>query len=145
MQLQQISWGKTLYARWGKRWCLAIELDLLLQTIRTLTGRHFWSAFFPIMLKFDSLVGDWGNGQLQFEGFTKDDKPVKPDPERWLAWMITCWVLQFWCAIFVWAMKPGFAEPEDKPHLLNATAPATTASAENRNGNKQVSRLPRNR
>ncbi len=41
-----------------------IELDLWKIT-RMLLTRRFWSTFSQLMLKFDYIVGDWGNEQLR--------------------------------------------------------------------------------
>ncbi|MTB64477.1 DUF1027 domain-containing protein [Streptococcus sp. zg-86] len=57
----------------------SIELDLLEDYREAFDQTAFGQRFSPIMLKFDYIVGDWGNEQLRLKGFYKDDKAVKSD------------------------------------------------------------------
>lgn len=56
-----------------------IELDLLEDYKEAFDQTIFGQRFSQLMLKFDYIVGDWGNDQLRLKGFYKDDKNVKPD------------------------------------------------------------------
>lgn len=53
-----------------------IELDLLMNHKEAFDQTAFGQRFSQLMLKFDYIVGDWGNEQLRLKGFYKDDKPV---------------------------------------------------------------------
>lgn len=53
-----------------------IEFDLLLNHKEAFDQTVFGQRFSQIMLKFDYIVGDWGNEQLRLKGFYKDDKAV---------------------------------------------------------------------
>ncbi|MGT2715498.1 YutD family protein [Streptococcus respiraculi] len=56
-----------------------IELDLLDDYREAFDPTAFGQRFSPLMLKFDYIVGDWGNEQLRLKGFYKDEKAVKSD------------------------------------------------------------------
>ncbi|BBA93111.1 YutD family protein [Streptococcus ruminantium] len=56
-----------------------IELDLLEDYKEAFDQTIFGQRFSQLMLKFDYIVGDWGNDQLRLKGFYKDDKNVKHD------------------------------------------------------------------
>lgn len=53
-----------------------IELDLLLDHKDAFDQTAFGQRFSQIMLKFDYIVGDWGNEQLRLKGFYKDGRSV---------------------------------------------------------------------
>ncbi|MGZ7240434.1 YutD-like domain-containing protein, partial [Streptococcus pyogenes] len=56
-----------------------IELSLLINYKEAFDQTVFGQRFSQLMLKFDFIVGDWGNEQLRLKGFYKDDKPVASD------------------------------------------------------------------
>lgn len=56
-----------------------IELDLLHDHKSAFDQTVFGQRFSPILLKFDYIVGDWGNEQLRLKGFYTNDKVVKTD------------------------------------------------------------------
>lgn len=56
-----------------------IELDLLEDYRDAFDQTAFGQRFSSLMLKFDYIVGDWGNDQLRLKGFYRDEKAVKPD------------------------------------------------------------------
>lgn len=56
-----------------------IELDLVEDYKQAFDQTAFGQRFSPLMLKFDYIIGDWGNEQLRLKGFYKDDKTVKSD------------------------------------------------------------------
>lgn len=60
-----------------------IELSLLLDHKEAFDQTAFGQRFSQIMLKFDYIVGDWGNEQLRLKGFYRDDKPVTSDLKIW--------------------------------------------------------------
>ncbi len=55
-----------------------IELDLVSDYKSAFDQTTFGQRFSQLMLKFDYIVGDWGNEQLRLKGFYRDDKPVLP-------------------------------------------------------------------
>lgn len=54
-----------------------IELFILENTKDALDVTVFSQRFSDILLKYDYIVGDWGNDQLRLKGFYKDDRYVK--------------------------------------------------------------------
>lgn len=54
-----------------------IELFILENTKDALDVTVFSQRFSDILLKYDYIVGDWGNDQLRLKGFYKDDRDVK--------------------------------------------------------------------
>ncbi|MGT2964732.1 YutD family protein [Streptococcus acidominimus] len=56
-----------------------IELDLLEDYRDAFDQTAFGQRFSALMLKFDYIVGDWGNEQLRLKGFYREDRTVKSD------------------------------------------------------------------
>lgn len=95
-----------------------IELDLLADYKEAFDQTIFGQRFSPLMLKFDYIVGDWGNEQLRLKGFYKDDKPVKSDLKISQLDDYLTEFCNFGCAYFVLGnAQPRElpVEPEDKP------------------------------
>lgn len=53
-----------------------VELTLVEDYRNAFDLVRFEQRFSMLMLKFDYIVGDWGNDQLRLRGFYRDDKPV---------------------------------------------------------------------
>lgn len=56
----------------------SIELTLLANHKEAFDHVVFGQRFSPLMLKYDFIVGDWGNDQLRLKGFYTEEKNVKP-------------------------------------------------------------------
>ncbi|MGT2960408.1 YutD family protein [Streptococcus caballi] len=54
-----------------------IEFLILENEKNAFDATVFSQRFSEILLKYDYIVGDWGNDQLRLKGFYKDDKDVK--------------------------------------------------------------------
>lgn len=54
-----------------------IELLILANEKDAFNATVFSQRFSDILLKYDYIVGDWGNEQLRLKGFYKDDRDVK--------------------------------------------------------------------
>ncbi|TDE67880.1 DUF1027 domain-containing protein [Streptococcus sp. KCJ4932] len=54
-----------------------IELLILANEKDAFNATVFSQRFSEILLKYDYIVGDWGNEQLRLKGFYKDDRDVK--------------------------------------------------------------------
>ena len=54
-----------------------IELLILENEKNAFDATVFSQRFSEILLKYDYIVGDWGNEQLRLKGFYKDDRDVK--------------------------------------------------------------------
>ncbi|HFU4216812.1 TPA: YutD family protein [Streptococcus suis] len=95
-----------------------IELDLLEDYKEAFDQTIFGQRFSPLMLKFDFIVGDWGNEQLRLKGFYKDDKNVKSDLKISRLDDYLTEYCNFGCAYFVLANSNPQdlpAEEEDRP------------------------------
>ncbi|HFI0040180.1 TPA: YutD family protein [Streptococcus suis] len=95
-----------------------IELDLLEDYKEAFDQTIFGQRFSPLMLKFDFIVGDWGNEQLRLKGFYKDDKNVKSDLKISRLDDYLTEYCNFGCAYFVLANPNPQdlpAEEEDRP------------------------------
>ena len=117
-----------------------IELDLLLDHKGVFDQTAFGQRFSQIMLKFDYIVGDWGNEQLRLKGFYKDDKPVASDLKIGRLDDYLLEFCNFGCAYFVLGNENPQdlpAEPEDKPRRRRNRSRNNRKPQENRNGNKQ--------
>lgn len=117
-----------------------IELDLLLDHKGAFDQTAFGQRFSQIMLKFDYIVGDWGNEQLRLKGFYKDDKPVASDLKIGRLDDYLLEFCNFGCAYFVLGNENPQdlpAEPEDKPRRRRNRSRNNRKPQENRNGNKQ--------
>ena len=117
-----------------------IELDLLLDHKEAFDQTAFGQRFSQIMLKFDYIVGDWGNEQLRLKGFYKDDKPVASDLKIGRLDDYLLEFCNFGCAYFVLGNENPQdlpAEPEDKPRRRRNRSRNNRKPQENRNGNKQ--------
>ncbi|WP_394404684.1 YutD family protein [Streptococcus sp. 20-1249] len=95
-----------------------IELDLVEDYRDAFDQTVFGQRFSQIMLKFDYIVGDWGNEQLRLKGFYKDEKAVKTDIKISRLEDYLTEFCNFGCAYFV-LENPNPqelpAEPEEKP------------------------------
>ncbi|MBY5033683.1 DUF1027 domain-containing protein [Streptococcus gallolyticus] len=95
-----------------------IELDLVEDYRDAFDQTVFGQRFSQIMLKFDYIVGDWGNEQLRLKGFYKDEKAVKTDIKISRLEDYLTEFCNFGCAYFV-LENPNpqelLAEPEEKP------------------------------
>lgn len=95
-----------------------IELSLLINYKEAFDQTVFGQRFSQLMLKFDFIVGDWGNEQLRLKGFYKDDKPVASDLKIGRLDDYLLEYCNFGCAYFVLgndSPQEMPAEPEDKP------------------------------
>lgn len=95
-----------------------IELDLVENHKDAFDQTVFGQRFSQLMLKFDYIVGDWGNEQLRLKGFYKDDKPVRSDLKISHLEDYLLEYCNFGCAYFVLANEQPQempVEPEDKP------------------------------
>ncbi|HFI0344440.1 TPA: YutD family protein [Streptococcus suis] len=110
-----------------------IELDLLEDYKEAFDQTIFGQRFSPLMLKFDYIVGDWGNEQLRLKGFYKDDKNVKSDLKisRLDDYLIE--YCNFGCAYFVLA-NPN---PQDLPAEEEDRPRRKRSRSRNRNRNQQ--------
>ncbi|WP_074413414.1 YutD family protein [Streptococcus suis] len=88
-----------------------IELDLLEDYKNAFDQTIFGQRFSQLMLKFDYIVGDWGNEQLRLRGFYTDDKNVKSDLKISRLDDYLTEYCNFGCAYFVLA-NPN---PQDLP------------------------------
>ncbi|HEL2107861.1 TPA: DUF1027 domain-containing protein [Streptococcus suis] len=95
-----------------------IELDLLEDYKNAFDQTIFGQRFSQLMLKFDYIVGDWGNEQLRLRGFYTDDKNVKSDLKISRLDDYLTKYCNFGCAYFVLANPNPQdlpAEEEDRP------------------------------
>ncbi|WP_074403863.1 YutD family protein [Streptococcus suis] len=95
-----------------------IELDLLEDYKNAFDQTIFGQRFSLLMLKFDYIVGDWGNEQLRLRGFYTDDKNVKSDLKISRLDDYLTEYCNFGCAYFVLANPNPQdlpAEEEDRP------------------------------
>lgn len=110
-----------------------IELDLLEDYKNAFDQTIFGQRFSQLMLKFDYIVGDWGNEQLRLRGFYTDDKNVKSDFKISRLDDYLTEYCNFGCAYFVLA-NPNpqdlTAEEEDRPRRKRSRS-------RNRNRNQQ--------
>ncbi|HEM3523688.1 MULTISPECIES: YutD family protein [Streptococcus] len=110
-----------------------IELDLLEDYKNAFDQTIFGQRFSQLMLKFDYIVGDWGNEQLRLRGFYTDDKNVKSDLKISRLDDYLTEYCNFGCAYFVLA-NPNLqdlpAEEEDRPRRKRSRS-------RNRNRNQQ--------
>ncbi|HFI0633013.1 TPA: YutD family protein [Streptococcus suis] len=110
-----------------------IELDLLEDYKEAFDQTIFGQRFSPLMLKFDYIVGDWGNEQLRLKGFYKDDKNVQSDLKISRLDDYLTEYCNFGCAYFVLANPNPQdlpAEEEERPHRKRSRS-------RNRNRNQQ--------
>ncbi|HEM3243482.1 TPA: DUF1027 domain-containing protein [Streptococcus suis] len=114
-----------------------IELDLLEDYKNAFDQTIFGQRFSQLMLKFDYIVGDWGNEQLRLRGFYTDDKNVKSDLKISRLDDYLTEYCNFGCAYFVLA-NPNpqdlLAEEEDRPRRKRSRS-------RNRNRNQQRTEL----
>ncbi|HEL2528293.1 TPA: DUF1027 domain-containing protein [Streptococcus suis] len=95
-----------------------IELDLLEDYKNAFDQTIFGQRFSQLMLKFDYIVGDWGDEQLRLRGFYTDDKNVKSDLKISRLDDYLTEYCNFGCAYFVLANPNPQdlpAEEEDRP------------------------------
>ncbi|HEM3347803.1 TPA: DUF1027 domain-containing protein [Streptococcus suis] len=114
-----------------------IELDLLEDYKNAFDQTIFGQRFSQLMLKFDYIVGDWGNEQLRLRGFYTDDKNVKSDLKISRLDDYLTEYCNFGCAYFVLANpnpKDLPAEEEDRPRRKRSRS-------RNRNRNQQRTEL----
>lgn len=118
-----------------------IELDLLLDHKEAFDQTVFGQRFSQIMLKFDYIVGDWGNEQLRLKGFYKDDKPVVASGLKIgrLDDYLTEYC-NFGCAYFVLGNENPqeiSVEAEDRPRRRRNRSRNNRKPQQERNNNKQ--------
>ncbi|MET3644207.1 uncharacterized protein YutD [Streptococcus gallinaceus] len=94
-----------------------IELELVEDYREAFDQTVFGQRFSQLMLKFDYIVGDWGNEQLRLKGFYKDEKAMKTDIKISRLEDYLTEFCNFGCAYFV-LVNPNPqempAEPEEK-------------------------------
>ncbi|MEI4300641.1 YutD family protein [Streptococcus suis] len=110
-----------------------IELDLLEDYKNTFDQTIFGQRFSQLMLKFDYIVGDWGNEQLRLRGFYTDDKNVKSDLKISHLDDYLTEYCNFGCAYFVLA-NPN---PQDLPAEEEDRPRRKRSRSRNRNRNQQ--------
>ncbi|CYU01649.1 DUF1027 domain-containing protein [Streptococcus suis] len=110
-----------------------IELDLLEDYKNAFDQTIFGQRFSQLMLKFDYIVGDWGNEQLRLRGFYTDDKNVKSDLKISRLDDYLTEYCNFGCAYFVLA-NPN---PQDLPAEEEDRPPRKRSRSRNRNRNQQ--------
>ncbi|HEM3684377.1 TPA: DUF1027 domain-containing protein [Streptococcus suis] len=110
-----------------------IELDLLEDYKEAFDQTIFGQRFSPLMLKFDYIVGDWGNEQLRLKGFYKDDKNVKSDLKISRLDDYLTEYCNFGCAYFVLA-NPN---PQDLPAEEEDRTRRKRSRSRNRKRNQQ--------
>ncbi|MBF0788109.1 MULTISPECIES: YutD-like domain-containing protein [unclassified Streptococcus] len=96
-----------------------IELDLLEDYRDAFDQTAFGQRFSPLMLKFDYIVGDWGNEQLRLKGFYKDERVVKSDLKISRLDDYLTEFCNFGCAYFVLGNdrpQEPLMEVEERPH-----------------------------
>lgn len=110
-----------------------IELDLLEDYKNAFDQTIFGQRFSQLMLKFDYIVGDWGNEQLRLRGFYTDDKNVKSDLKISRLDDHLTEYCNFGCAYFVLA-NPN---PQDLPAEEEDRPRRKRSRSRNRNRNQQ--------
>ncbi|HEM4029350.1 TPA: DUF1027 domain-containing protein [Streptococcus suis] len=110
-----------------------IELDLLEDYKNAFDQTIFGQRFSQLMLKFDYIVGDWGNEQLRLRGFYTDDKNVKSDLKISRLDDYLTEYCNFGCAYFVLA-NPN---PQDLPTKEEDRPRRKRSRSRNRNRNQQ--------
>lgn len=110
-----------------------IELDLLADHKEAFDQTVFGQRFSQLMLKFDYIVGDWGNEQLRLKGFYKDDKPVRSDLKISHLDDYLTEFCNFGCAYFVL----GNPQPLDLPEEVEDRPRRKRNRSRNRNRNQQ--------
>ncbi|AND00400.1 YutD family protein [Streptococcus suis] len=110
-----------------------IELDLLEDYKNAFDQTIFGQRFSQLMLKFDYIVGDWGNEQLRLRGFYTDDKNVKSDLKISHLDDYLTEYCNFGCAYFVLA-NPN---PQDLPAEEEDRPRRKRSRSRNRNRNQQ--------
>ncbi|HFI0028591.1 TPA: YutD family protein [Streptococcus suis] len=111
-----------------------IELDLLEDYKNAFDQTIFGQRFSQLMLKFDYIVGDWGNEQLRLRGFYTDDKNVKSDLKISRLDDYLTEYCNFGCAYFVLA-NPN---PQDLPAEEEDRPRRKRSRSRNRNRNQQL-------
>ncbi|HFI0400074.1 TPA: YutD family protein [Streptococcus suis] len=110
-----------------------IELDLLEDYKNAFDQTIFGQRFSQLMLKFDYIVGDWGNEQLRLRGFYTDDKNVKSDLKISRLDDYLTEYCNFGCAYFVLANP----DPQDLPAEEEDRPRRKRSRSRNRNRNQQ--------
>ncbi|WP_099872393.1 YutD family protein [Streptococcus suis] len=110
-----------------------IELDLLEDYKNAFDQTIFGQRFSQLMLKFDYIVGDWGNEQLRLRGFYTNDKNVKSDLKISRLDDYLTEYCNFGCAYFVLA-NPN---PQDLPAEEEDRPRRKRSRSRNRNRNQQ--------
>lgn len=88
-----------------------IELDLLEDYRDAFDQTAFTQRFSYFMLKFDYIVGDWGNDQLRLKGFYKNERIVQTDLKIQRLEDYLAEFCNFGCAYFVL----GNEHPKEQP------------------------------
>lgn len=110
-----------------------IELDLLENYKEAFDQTIFGQRFSPFMLKFDFIVGDWGNEQLRLKGFYKNDKVVKSDLKIGRLEDYLTEFCNFGCAYFVLGNNNPqelAVEAEDRPRKRRRSRNRTKGNQE---------------
>ncbi|HEL2523537.1 TPA: DUF1027 domain-containing protein [Streptococcus suis] len=110
-----------------------IELDLLEDYKNAFDQTIFGQRFSQLMLKFDYIVGDWGNEQLRLRGFYTDDKNVKSDLKISRLDDYLTEYCNFGCAYFVLANPNPQALPAEEEVIPRRKR----SRSRNRNRNQQ--------
>lgn len=116
-----------------------IELDLVENYKDAFDQTVFGQRFSQLMLKFDYIVGDWGNEQLRLKGFYKDDKVVRSDLKIGRLDDYLTEFCNFGCAYFVLEN----ANPQELPEEVEDKQPRRRRSRNrNRNRSQDAKRMP---
>lgn len=110
-----------------------IELDLLEDYKNAFDQTIFGQRFSQLMLKFDYIVGDWGNEQRRLRGFYTDDKNVKSDLKISRLDDYLTEYCNFGCAYFVLANPNPQALPAEEEDIPRRKR----SRSRNRNRNQQ--------
>ena len=93
-----------------------IELLILENEKNAFDATVFSQRFSEILLKYDYIVGDWGNEQLRLKGFYKDDRDVKKTNRISRLDDYIKEYCNFGCAYFVLEnLEPRVKSDDDKP------------------------------
>ncbi|AXQ78179.1 DUF1027 domain-containing protein [Streptococcus chenjunshii] len=103
----------------------------------------FSQRFSEILLKYDYIVGDWGNEQLRLKGFYKDSKPQKKGtPISRLPDYIKEYC-NFGCAYFILENPQPKTAADERSHRVSSRSEAE--SAEHRVKSKGRHKMPSKR
>ncbi|HEL2057794.1 TPA: DUF1027 domain-containing protein [Streptococcus suis] len=109
-----------------------IQLDLVENYKEAFDQTAFGQRFSQLMLKFDYIVGDWGNEQLRLKGFYKDNRKVASEQKIGRLDDYLTEFCNFGCAYFI-LENPN---PQELPVELE-DKPARRRRNRSRNRNRQ--------